>query len=288
MPPILHGFDFRAQVWRELCVSDIRPTSWNEEPFERTFPGDGNAPGLRSAVDFLLPPDPEVKEATLNKKTIILFHGSPGTGKTTAAEVIAEYAKRPLYQIQIGGSYTSMRKVEKEIETAASLDSSWQCLLLIKNVDILLDRISKTNRDLDKLEYNLKQLVDRFQGIVILTTNKEIGENMRIESIADFKLRFENLSDCQKESIWRNCLATIIGKAQIREEVWGDLPRLSRYDFNGHDIRKIVVNAKQFAAQRKCHVNLEVIDRAAKFTVGRFYEWEKERVMKMEMEMEMK
>ena len=50
------------------------------------------------------------------KGIIILLHGVPGVGKTSTAECVAAYTKRPLYPITCGDIGDTAEKVERNLE----------------------------------------------------------------------------------------------------------------------------------------------------------------------------
>lgn len=50
------------------------------------------------------------------KGLIILLHGAPGVGKTSTAETVAAYTRRPLYPITCGDVGQTPEEVEKKME----------------------------------------------------------------------------------------------------------------------------------------------------------------------------
>lgn len=80
---------------------------------------------------------------------IILLHGPPGSGKTSTAETIAAYTRRPLYSITCGDLGTSPSSVEDGLEQHAMRSQKWGCVLLIDEADVFL-----TRRDWRDMERN--------------------------------------------------------------------------------------------------------------------------------------
>lgn len=80
---------------------------------------------------------------------IILLHGSPGSGKTSTAETIAAFAKRPLYHLTFGDIGTQPEAVERNLVNHARTANKWGCVLLLDEADVFLRQ-----RDWDNMTHN--------------------------------------------------------------------------------------------------------------------------------------
>jgi SpoVK/Ycf46/Vps4 family AAA+-type ATPase len=80
---------------------------------------------------------------------IILLHGPPGAGKTSTAETIAAYTKRPLYSITCGDIGTTAVDIERNLDRHFSLAARWGCVLLLDEADVFL-----TKRDWNDIQRN--------------------------------------------------------------------------------------------------------------------------------------
>ena len=69
---------------------------------------------------------------------IILLHGPPGSGKTSTAETIAAYTRRPLYSITCGDIGTDPAVVEKNLLEHTTRADKWGCVLLLDEADVFL------------------------------------------------------------------------------------------------------------------------------------------------------
>jgi SpoVK/Ycf46/Vps4 family AAA+-type ATPase len=71
---------------------------------------------------------------------IILLHGPPGSGKTSTAETLAAYSRRPLYPITCGDLGTDADNVESSLVEHTERAQRWGCILLLDEADVFLSR----------------------------------------------------------------------------------------------------------------------------------------------------
>ena len=100
---------------------------------------------------------------------IILLHGPPGSGKTSTAETIAAYTRRPLYAITCGDIGMTPEIVEKNLLEHTRRADKWGCVLLLDEADVFL-----VQRDWNNLKRNAlvsgKQLTSKTKFIHISKT----------------------------------------------------------------------------------------------------------------------
>jgi ATP-dependent Lon protease len=69
---------------------------------------------------------------------IILLHGEPGVGKTSTAECVAAYTKRPLFPITCGDIGDKADTVETNLEKNFQLAHKWGCVLLLDEAEYVV------------------------------------------------------------------------------------------------------------------------------------------------------
>ncbi|MGD1908061.1 MAG: ATP-binding protein [Leptolyngbyaceae cyanobacterium] len=191
-----------------------------------------------------------------------LFAGASGTGKTMAAEVLAQEFKLDLYRIDlsavmskyIGETEKNLRKIFDAAETGGAI-------LLFDEADALFGKRSEVKDSHDRhanIEVSyLLQRMESYQGLAILTTNLKDSLDQaflrRIRFIVTFP--FPKASD--RSEIWQR----IFPKQLPTEGL--DFRKLGRLDVTGGNIRSIALNAAFIAADADEPVMMKHILRAA-------------------------
>ncbi|KAH8879758.1 P-loop containing nucleoside triphosphate hydrolase protein [Thozetella sp. PMI_491] len=106
------------------------------------------------------------------KGLIILLHGAPGVGKTTTAECVAEYFKKPLFQITCGDLGIWAQDVENALQGNFALASRWGCILLLDEADVFLAARTPTDMVRNSLVSVFLRILEYYTGILFLTTNR--------------------------------------------------------------------------------------------------------------------
>jgi hypothetical protein len=165
LPECAFGYVFRSRRWLFLNVGDIKDITWTDEERERGFNdlviplnyrqmllalvenharGSAKAQGMESSASGHMD-----LVAGKGNGLIILLHGPPGAGKTSTAETIAAYTKRPLYSITCGDIGTVPEDIERSLENHFRLANKWGCVLLLDEADVFMAK-----RDWHSMERN--------------------------------------------------------------------------------------------------------------------------------------
>ncbi len=110
------------------------------------------------------------------KGLTVLFSGPPGTGKTMAAEVIANALQMDLYRIDLAGVVSKyIGETEKNLSRIFREAEYSDAILFFDEADALFGKRSEVKDAHDRyanIEINyLLQQIENFEGVVVLATN---------------------------------------------------------------------------------------------------------------------
>lgn len=174
----------------------------------------------------------------------VLFAGPPGTGKTMAAEIMAQRLKLPMYRIdlsQVVNKYIG--ETEKNLKRIFDAAEISDMVLFFDEADALFGKRTDVNDSRDRyanLEVSyLLERMERFKGLAILATNRkrDLDEAFlrRLRYVIDFPVPDES----QRYEIWKQVIPQAVA---ANSEI--DLAFLARqFPLSGGHIRSIVFNA---------------------------------------------
>ena len=195
---------------------------------------------------------------TLGKGLLVLFTGPSGTGKTMAAEVIANDAELDLFKVdlsQIVDKYVG--ETEKNLGRVFDGAAGSDAILLFDEADALFGKRSEVRDARDRyanVEVNyLLQRVEEHDGTVILTTN--LRKNMDEAFLRRIHLRvdFPFPDEPARKAIWASIFPAATPVADL------DFDFLSTLSLAGGNIKNVALTAAFMAADdgdsvEMCHV----------------------------------
>ncbi len=195
----------------------------------------------------------------------MLFRGDPGTGKTLSAEVLAAELKMPLYRASIPKIVSKyVGETERNLERTFREASAARGLLLFDEADSLFSKrvdVSTAQDRYSNMEVNLLlQEIERFDGVVILTTNLNAAIDDAFERRLNFKLDFPFPKADERARIWRRLIPD---RAPLEGEI--DFEELGElYELSGGSIKNVVLRAAYAAAQAGGAITMERLENAAR------------------------
>ena len=206
-----------------------------------------------------------VWEATRYGKGICcLLKGEPGTGKTLCAEILAAELGMKLYQISIPKIVSKfIGETEKNIAKIFSTARANHSMLLFDEADSLFTKRVSVENAIDRfsnMETNmLLQEIERFEGIVILTTNLDKNIDDAFSRRIQFKIDFPFPTPENRAIIWR---ALVPKECPIADDI--DFDDLGEsFELSGGYIKNAVVRAAYRAAARQGEITYDDIEFAA-------------------------
>lgn len=197
-----------------------------------------------------------------------LFAGESGTGKTMAAEVLANELGLDLYRIDLS-SVVSKYIGETEKNLRRVFDAAEECgaMLLFDEADALFGKRSEVKDSHDRyanIEVSyLLQRMEAYCGLAILTTNLKTALDTAFQRRLRFVVQFPFPDQGLREAIWRG----VFPHATPRREL--DFAKLARLHVAGGSIRNIALNAAFFAADRDEPVTMAHVLHAAHHEAGK-------------------
>lgn len=178
------------------------------------------------------------------KGITMLFYGPPGTGKTATCEAIAHRLRKKIgiaNYANLLGAYVG--DSEKHVALVFEQAKKDDCVLVFDEADALFAarfyETYSTDRMHNFMTNILMQELERFEGVVILTTNREVVMDEAFNRRILLKLKFDIPRAAERTKIWR---ALIPAKTPLAEDV--DFEKLGkRYELTGGEIKNAILNA---------------------------------------------
>lgn len=172
-----------------------------------------------------------------------LFYGGPGTGKTELVQQLAIDTERDLMQVDL--STLRDKYVGESEKRVKQVFSNYRALLNRKgNAPILFfneadaifgNRIENTQHSVDKMENAIQNIIlqemEKFEGILICTTNLTTCMDKAFDRRFLYKVEFECPTFEARKQIWMSLLPG------LNDEQATELAK--RYEFSGGQIQNI-------------------------------------------------
>lgn len=191
------------------------------------------------------------KKVFYGKGVSMLFCGSPGTGKTMSAQVIANELQMELYKVDLSMITSKyIGETEKNLKKIFEEGRKGPVILFFDEADALFGKRSEVKDAHDKYANfetsYLLQMMEEYEGVVILATNfvKNFDEafKRRIKFIVDFPFPGEE----ERLKLWKSIFPE---DCPVGEEI--DFEFLAKqYELSGSSIKDIAISAAFMAAQK--------------------------------------
>jgi ATPase family associated with various cellular activities (AAA) len=192
-----------------------------------------------------------------------LFAGASGTGKTMAAEVLANELRLDSYRIDLSSVVSKyIGETEKNLRRVFDAAEEGGAILLFDEADALFGKRSEVKDSHDRyanieISY-LLQRMEEYRGLAILTTNMKEALDPAFLRRIRFIVHFPFPDLAGREEIWRG-----IFPAQTPTEELA-IDKLARLNVAGGNIRNIALNAAFLAADANQPVRMNHMLRAAR------------------------
>jgi AAA+ superfamily predicted ATPase len=176
-----------------------------------------------------------------------LFSGPSGTGKTLAAEILANELRLDLFRIDLSAVVSKyIGETEKNLRRVFDAAEEGGAVLLFDEADALFGKRSEVKDSHDRyanveISY-LLQRMEAYRGLAILTTNMKEALDPAFLRRLRFIVQFPFPDQAQRAEIWRR-----IFPAKTPTDLL-EIEKLARLSISGGNIRSIALNAAFAAA----------------------------------------
>ncbi|KAK7956484.1 uncharacterized protein PG986_005706 [Apiospora aurea] len=250
LPGTVYAYALRSRKWVSLDLSLVRPAvnlgNWDD----LILPS-----GLKDMVEAVVETHIGRSQSTARVRRaaevdivrgkgngcVVLLHGEPGVGKTSTAECVAAFTQRPLLPITCGKLLAAdswqdwtlisttgdigyePAEVERSLEKLFTLAHHWGCVVLLDEADVFLAKRSKEDLKRTGLVSVFLRILEYYQGILFLTTNRVGSFDDAFRSRLHLTLYYPKLDRKQTVAIWNVNLRRLDELNKKRRE-YGEQP----------------------------------------------------------------
>ncbi|MEB3293096.1 MAG: ATP-binding protein [Synechococcales bacterium] len=191
-----------------------------------------------------------------------LFAGASGTGKTMAAEVLANELNLDLYRIDLSQVVSKyIGETEKNLRLVFEAAESSGAILLFDEADALFGKRSEVKDSHDRyanIEVSyLLQRMEAYRGLAVLTSNLRSSIDPAFLRRLRFVVQFPFPDAQQRQEIWQRIFPTKLPTEDL------DFTKLAQLHVTGGNIRNIALNAAFLAADHGSALKMEHLLRSA-------------------------
>jgi hypothetical protein len=192
-----------------------------------------------------------------------IFAGASGTGKTMAAEVIANDLGVSLHRIDLSSVVSKwVGETEKNLQQLFNAADDASGILFFDEADALFGKRTEVQQSQDRfanIEINfLLQRLEAYRGLAILATNMLSALDPAFTRRVRFIVKFPVSGPREQRAIWERAFPAKTPTADL------DFDRLAKLNFTGGSIHNVALSAAFLAAKRGLPVTMPIVLEAAK------------------------
>ena len=192
-----------------------------------------------------------------------LFAGVSGTGKTMAAEVLANELSLDLYRIDLASVVSKyIGETEKNLRRVFDAAEEGGAILFFDEADALFGKRSEVKDSHDRyanIEINyLLQRMESYRGLAVLATNMRSALDTAFLRRIRFVVNFPFPESDQRAEIWQRVFPPAAPLENLNTN------RLAQLSIAGGNIRNIALNAAFLAAAEGAPVRMSHLAEAAR------------------------
>lgn len=195
--------------------------------------------------------------------TALLFAGSPGTGKTMAAQVLAHEMDIELFRVDLSTVVSKyIGETEKNLNLIFEEAKKSYCILFFDEADVLFGKRTEVKDSQDKYSNMeaafLLQKMEEYDGISILATNFQQNIDEAFKRRLRYIIEFSMPTLQERKKMWQNVFPL---EVPLEDGIdYGFLAE--RFELTGSNIKNIAVNAAFLAASENTEVGMKQLIKA--------------------------
>ena len=165
--------------------------------------------------------------------------------------------------VSAGELGTNPRELESELNKILDIAHSWGAVLLLDEADVFLEKRTIQDIHRNALVSIFLRLLEYFQGILFLTTNRVETFDDAFQSRIHVALRYGDLTTKAKRTVWKMFLEKVREKDGVEIVTFkeSDYDKLARHNLNGRQIKNSVRTAQALAVNEKKPLSMEHISK---------------------------
>lgn len=206
------------------------------------------------------------KRINYGKGVSMLFAGPPGTGKTMAAQVVAEDLDIEIYKVDLSKIVSKyIGETEKNLDKLFSEAKKSNVILFFDETDALLGKRTEVKDSHDKnanLETSyLLQKMEEYDGITIMSTNYLENIDQAFFRRLSYVVHFPFPDVEARKEIW---IKMFPQSTPLSDDIDFDY-LASQFEISGGNIKNIAVTAAFLAAKQSGEIKMKHILKAVKY-----------------------
>ncbi|GMF74137.1 unnamed protein product [Aspergillus oryzae] len=163
--------------------------------------------------------------------------------------------QRPLYTVTSGELGADSEDLERHLNCALDIAKAFRAVLLLDEADVFMEERSTKNISHNALVAVFLRLLEYYQGILILTTNRVKNIDDAFHSRIHMTLKYPNLGVEARGKIWQN-FGEHIGGLELSEH---EYHQLAQRELNGRQIKNVFGLCKALAADKGQEISIDLI-----------------------------
>ncbi|PSK60389.1 Mitochondrial inner membrane i-AAA protease supercomplex subunit YME1 [Elsinoe australis] len=205
---LVRGYALKEKLWLNMYVNSVSEIAFNTRAFDSLVLPESQKElilGFTSSQQSFRNQFDDVIEGK-GRGIILLLSGPPGVGKTLTAESVAEEMRVPLFVMSAGDVGLDSRHIETRLLDVFEMVTRWNAILLLDEADVFLEERSLHEIERNKLVSIFLRVLEYYEGIMFLTTNRVQTFDAAFQSRIHISLDYPELSIESRKQVWKNFL----------------------------------------------------------------------------------